>query len=178
VIRSWPPVHGVLDVRWLEIEVTARTDGGTLLYAKSQSQWVVTRQLSEQIPPGVSEVDVTSAWPGKPPFISRRVTDHAKIHTIVLLFDSLGTVQPDEINCPSFGPRPVVAVTFRNPGSDRPVARARVSSVASFRWPADVAGWTCFPITFNVRGHNRSPLVGNVITPIQRLLHIKLGRHR
>jgi hypothetical protein len=177
VIRSWPPIQGVLDVRWLEIEVTSTAGGGTLLYAESQSQWVVTRPVSEQIPPGVGEVDVTSAWPGKPPFVSRSVTGAAKVRALVTLFDSLGIGQPDVISCPSYVPRPGVVVAFRARGSGRLLARAHVSSVARFRWPADVPGWGCFPISFNVRGRNRPELVGNVITPIEGLLHIKLGRH-
>jgi hypothetical protein len=175
VIRSWPPVDGVLDVRWLEIEVTSRAGGGTVLYAESQSQWVVTRPLGERIPAGVREVDVTSSWPGKPPFLSRRVTNRAKVRTLVALFDSLGIVQPGAISCPSETITPIVAVGFRVAGTGRPVARASVSSVASFSWPANVPGWACFPITFSVHGRNRSPLAGNVITPIQRLLHVKLA---
>jgi hypothetical protein len=73
VVRSWPVVEGILDVRWLEVEVTSHA-GGTLLYAESQSQWVVTRPFGERIPPGVREVDVSSGWPGKPQ-LTRRLGD-------------------------------------------------------------------------------------------------------
>jgi hypothetical protein len=175
VIRSWPPVDGVLDGRWLEVEVTSRASGGTLLYAESQSQWVVMRPLGEQIPSGVREVDVTSSWPGKPPFLSRRVTNRAKVRTLVALFNSLGVLQPVAINCPAAATSPTVVVAFRTRATNRLVADASVSSVASFSWPANVPGWACFPVTFTVLGRDWSPLVGNVITPIQRLLHVKLG---
>ncbi len=175
VIRSWPPVDGVLDVRWLEFDVTSRAAGGTLLHAESQSQWVVPRHPRETIPAGVREVDVSSSWPGKAPFLSRRVRDRAKIRTLVALFDSLGIVQPGAINCPSGSIRPIVRVAFRAGARGRPVARAGVSSAADFTWPADVPGWACFPVTFSVLGREVSPLVGNVITPIQRLLGVKLG---
>jgi hypothetical protein len=40
VIRSWPPVSGLLDVRWLEIAVTGGSKGGMDRFAESQSQWV------------------------------------------------------------------------------------------------------------------------------------------
>jgi len=178
VIRSWPPVDGVLDVRWLSIEVTSRADGGTLLSAESQSQWVVTRPVDDQIPADVREVDVTSGWPGKAPFIARRVTSQAKVRALVALFDSLGIVQPGAINCPAETITPIVVVGFRVGGSRRLAARASVSSVASFSWPASVPGWACFPIAFSVAGQGRSALVGNVITPIQRLLDVKLARRQ
>jgi hypothetical protein len=175
VTRSWPPIADVLDTRWLEVSVTSSASGGTLLQAKSQSQWVLTRPLSEQIPSGVREVDVTSGWPGKPPLVSRRVTGRAEVRRLVTLFDSLSIVQPDALNCPSYSPRPVVVIGFHAGARNRLVAEASVSSAASFSWPASVPGWACFTITFNVLGRNRSPLVGNVITPIQHLLHVKLA---
>jgi hypothetical protein len=178
VIRSWAPIPGVLGVRWLEIQVTSSASGGTVLHAESQSQWIVTRAVSEQIPSGAIAIDVTSAWPGKPPFISRKITGPRKVRALVSLFDSLGVVQPDVINCPALRLKPVVVVTFLVRGSDRPVARASVSSVASFRWPASVPGWSCYEISFSVLGHRRRALVGNAITPLQRLLQIDLKRRQ
>jgi len=174
VIRSWPAVAGVLDVRWLEVEVGSHA-GGALLYAESQSQWVVTRPLSERVPAGVREVGVSSGWPGKPPFLSRRVRSRAEVRALVALFDSLGIVQPGSINCPAEMIRPIVVVSFRADETGRELARASVSSAASFSWPANVPGWACFSVSFSVRGRALSPLVGNVVTPIQRLLHVKLA---
>jgi hypothetical protein len=174
VIRSWPPIDDVLDARWLEVDVTSVASGETRLRAESQSQWVVTRPLGEQIPSGVREVDVTSGWPRKPPFVSRRVTNRADVRRLVTLFDSLPIVQPDALNCPAYSPRPIVVIAFRT-ATSRLVAEASVSSAASFSWPATVPGWACFRVTFSVLGRGRSPLVGNVITPIQRLLHVKLA---
>jgi hypothetical protein len=176
VIRAWPPVEGVLDVRWLEVEVTRRAADRTLLYAESQSQWVLTRPLGERIPSGVREVDVTSGGPGKPPFLSRRVTNRAKVSKLVALFDSLGIVQPVGIGCPEQGTTgATVAVRFRGGTMDRLLAEATVSSAANASWPPDAAGWACYPITFRVDGRDWNPLAGNVITPIQRLLHVKLA---
>ena len=172
VTRAWPPIAGVLDTRWLEIDVTSRPDGGTRVYAESQSQWIVIRLPGEQIPRGVHEVDVTSGEPGKTAFLSRRVTDPVQIHALVTLFDSLPIVQPGAINCPAELVVPVVVVHFR--AGDRVVARASVSSDASFTWPPSAPGWACFAIAFNVRGRSATPLAGNVITPIERLLHVTL----
>ena len=176
VIRSWPPVDRVLDVRWLEISVTSLASGGTQLYAKSQSQWVVGRPRGEHIPSGVREVDVTSGSPGKPPFVSRQVTNRAEVRTLVKLFDSLEIVQPGAINCPASSPNPpTVTVDFRAGETDRLVADASVSPVASFSWPANTPGWACFPVGFTVLGRHWSPLSGNVITPIERLLRVRLA---
>ncbi len=176
VIRSWAPVGDVLEVRWLEISVTSLASGSTQLYAKSQSQWVVTRPRGERIPPGVREVDVTSGSPGKPPFVSRQVTNRAEVRMLVKLFASLEIVQPGAINCPAYSPNPpTVTVDFRAGETDRLVADASVSSVASFSWPANTPGWACFPVGFTVLGRHWSPLSGNVITPIERLLRVNLA---
>jgi hypothetical protein len=175
VIRSWPPVDDVLDARWLEIDVASGSSGGTQLHAESQSQWVITRPRGERIPSGVRELDVTSSWSGKPPFVSRQVTNRAEVRRLVTLFDSLEIVQPGAINCPEESPDPVVDIEFRGGATNRVVADASVSSEASFSWPPNVPGWACFPVAFTVRGRNWSPLSGNVITPIERLLRVNLG---
>jgi hypothetical protein len=177
VIRSWPPVAGVLDIRWLEIAVTAQANGGTRLYAQSQSQWVVARPKGEHIPAGVREVDITDGWPGKEPLESRRVTGRASVRKLVTLFNSLEIVQPVAINCPAYTAVPVIEIGFLAGGTGRLVAEAKVSSVANFSWPASTPGWACFSIAFNAGGRNWTPLAGNVITPIERLLHLKLPRH-
>jgi hypothetical protein len=170
VIRSWPSVDDVLDARWLEIDVSAASSGGTQLHAESQSQWVITRPRGEQIPSRVREVDVTSGWPGQPPFVSRQVTNRAEVRRLVRLFDSLEIVQPAAINCPEESAAPVMDVEFRSGVANRVDADASVSSEASFPWPPNVPGWACFPVAFTVRGRSWSPLSGNVITPIERLL--------
>jgi hypothetical protein len=129
----------------------------------------------ERIPPDVQEVDVSSRWPGKPPFFSRRVTSPATVRALVTLFDSLPIVQPGAISCPAESVSPTVALRFLGGTTPRLLALASVSADASFSWPADVPGWACFPIQFNALGHPWTPLVGNAITPIQRLLHVKLA---
>jgi hypothetical protein len=177
VIYSWPAISGVLDVRCLQVAVTARAGGGTLLSAEAQSQWVITRPRSEQIPAGVREVEVTSGHPGTRPFLTRRVRSRSKVRALVALIDSLGTIQPVGINCPAYSvTTPIVTVAFSADATRQPLASASVSAVANFSWPADGPGWSCFPVSVTVRGRAQDRLAGNVIGPIERLLHIKLAR--
>jgi hypothetical protein len=174
VIRSWRPIANVLDVRWLYISVAARAAGGTDLYAESQSQWVITRPAGEQIPEGVREVEVSDGWPGKDPFFSRRVTGETRVHKFVQLFNSLGTLQPVGINCPADIPKPVVTIDFLAGTPARLVARAKANASTNLPWPSSVPGWACFPISFNVGARTWTALIGNVIAPIERLLHVRL----
>ena len=176
VIRSWPAVHGILDSRLLDIEVTERPGGGTRLYAEAQSEWVVTRPQGEHIPGDVREVDITDGWPGHSPFLSRRVRSPASVSKLVGLFNSLGIAQPVFVGCPAESVVPVVTITFRAGGTGETVAQATVDSSANLPWPPSAPGWNCFSIAFTVRGRNWNRLVGNVIAPIQRVLHVKLGR--
>ena len=118
-------------------------------------------------------MDITDGWPGHRPFLSRHVTGRANVHRLVALFNSLGIVQPVGINCPAERVAPVVEIGFR---AGAMVAQAKVSSMANFSWPPTVPGWECFPIAFSVHGRSSTPLVGNVITPLHRLLGVKLRR--
>lgn len=172
---SWPPVPDVLNTRWLEVGVS--TSGtGTLLTAESQSEWVVTRPLDEHVPAGVRAIEVTNGWPGKAPFLSHRVENRAKVGALVALFDSLNIIQPGAINCPSETAGPVVTISF-DAKTARPLAQATVSSYANQRLPASVPEWACYPVAFSVLGRHQPGLAGNVIAPIERLLHIKLRTH-
>jgi hypothetical protein len=178
VVRSWPSVSGILDVRWLEIEVAGQSSGGTELSAESQSQWVVARPAREDVPAGVTEVDVTKRLPGQPPQLSRRVTAPRTVRRLVALFDSLGIVQPGEISCPGETVEPIVTVAFRAAATGRVLASATVDAAADFSWPDSVPGWACFSIGFVAGGHRFYSLIGNVISPIDRLLHVRLERRR
>lgn len=178
VIRSWAPVSGILDTRWLEIAVAGRSYGRANLFAESQSQWVVARPAREGIPAGVTEVDVTEGLPGHPPQLSRTVTAPANVERLVALFNSLEIVQPGEINCPSETAEPIVTATFRRSSNGRALAVATVDSIADFSWPVSLPGWACFSIGFTVGGHSSDSLVGNVITPLDHVLHVHLERRR
>ena len=174
VIRSWSPVSGILDVRWLEIEVAGQSSGGTVLSAESQSQWIVARPARERVPTSVTEVDVTKGLPGQPPQLSRRVTALRTVRRLVALFDALGIVQPGEISCPEETVQPTVTVAFRAAATGRVLASATVDAAADFSWPDSVPGWACFSIGFVAGGHRFDSLIGNVISPIDHLLHVRL----
>jgi hypothetical protein len=178
VIRSWAPVSGVLDTRWLEIAVAGRSDGATNLSAESQSQWVVARPARERIPAGVTEVDVTDGLPAHPPQISRKVTAPAVVERLVALFNSLGIVQPAAINCPPEAVQRIVTVTFRGAANGPALAVATVDAIADFSWPVSLPGWACVSIGFTVAGHTSDSLIGNVITPLDHALHVHLERRR
>jgi hypothetical protein len=178
VIRSWSPVSGILGVRLLEIEVAGQSAGGTTLFAESQSQWIVVRPVRERVPEGVGEIDVTKALPGQPPQLSRHVTARGTVRRLVTLFDSLGIAQPGVISCPGETVEPIVTVTFRTAAVGRVLASATVDAAADFSWPDSVPGWSCFPIGFVAGGHRFDPLIGNVISPIDHMLHVRLESHR
>jgi hypothetical protein len=178
VIRAWSPVSGILDVRWLEIEVTGPSSGATVLSAEAQSQWVVVRPLRERVPAGVTEVDVTKGLPGQPPLLSLRVTPLGTVRRLVALFDSRGIVQPGAISCPGETAHPVVTVRFRAAADGPALASATVDPAADFSWPDSVPGWACFSIGFVAGGHRFAPLIGNVISPIDHLLHVRLQGYR
>jgi hypothetical protein len=168
VIRSWPSVAGVLDSRLLELQVTERPDGGTTLSAVAQSQWVVVRPQGEQIPSTVRDVAITDGWPGKAPFFSRDITR----------FNSLGIVQPVSVDCPAETITPTVSIRFLTSPAATPVAAASVSAASNYSFSPSAPGAGCFAIAFSVHGDRRPALVGNVIAPLQQMLHVKLNHQQ
>jgi hypothetical protein len=101
------------------------------------------------------------------------VRSRSKVRALVALIDSLGIIQPVGINCPAYSvTTPIVTVAFWADATRQPLASASVSAVANFSWPADVPGWSCFPVSVTVRGRAQDRLAGNVIGPIERLLHV------
>lgn len=71
---------------------------------------------------------------------------------------------------------PIVTVAFRAAATGRVLASATVEAAADFSWPDSVPGWACFSIGFVAGGHRFDPLIGNVISPIDHLLHVRLER--
>jgi hypothetical protein len=175
VIRSWPSVAGVLDSRLLELQVTERPDGKTTLSAVAQSQWVVVRPQGDQIPSTVRDVAITDGWPGKAPFFSRDITSRARVAKLVALFNSLGIVQPVTVNCPAETITPTVSIRFLTSPPATPVAAASVSAASNYSFSPSEPGAGCFAIAFSVHGHRGPALVGNVITTLQQMLHVKLN---
>lgn len=171
-IRYWPPVRGVLDGRWVQIE--AYTDGAhTYLTARTESQWVVAREASERIPSSVTQITVRVANARGQQLHLLTVTNPRVVHQIVGLYNSLGVIQPAIImGCP---PEPAGVLTLRFYDSPTNViATASSSTAADPRWPASAAAWSCFPISIRLAQRSYPSLSGNVITPLERLLHAKL----
>jgi hypothetical protein len=172
-IRYWPPVRGVLDGRWLQIE--AYTHGAhTYLTARTESQWVVAREANERIPSSLTQITVWVAKARGQRMHQMTVTKPRVVHQIVGLYNSLGVVQPAIImGCP---PEPAGVLTLRFYNSPTNViATASSSTAANPRWPASAPAWACFPISIRLAQHSYPSLSGNVITPLERLLHTKLN---
>lgn len=171
-IRYWPPVKGVLDGRWLQIEAYAH-GAHTYLTARTESQWVVAREASERIPASVTRVTVSVANARGRQMHQMTVTKPLVVRRVVGLYNSLGVIQPAIImGCP---PEPAGTVTLRFYASPTSViATASSSTAADPRWPASAPAWACFPISIRLAHRNYPSLSGNVITPLERLLHIKL----
>lgn len=173
-IRYWPPVRGVLDGRWLEIEAYSH---GTRTYvtAHTQSQWVVTREQSERIPSSVTQITVrvTNAHGLRVRQLTIRST--RIVHQIVGLYDSLGVDQPATImGCPP-EPAGVLTVSFYDSPTSV-IATASSPTDATPRWAASAPAWACFPISVRIAQRSYPSLSGNVITPLERLLRTKLAQ--
>jgi hypothetical protein len=167
---SFPAVKRVISMRWLTFDAVALPGGSTGVRVDAQDLWIVARPASEKVPAHVREVDVTSALPGKAPFLSRRVTSAAKIHRILTLLDAMEIVQPGvAYSCPAFpGDHPVVTFDFRATAGGRLLARARLTD-------ADVASGPCNPVDFSIDGHRQTPLIGSdFVKQTERLLRVNL----
>jgi hypothetical protein len=172
---EWPPVGEVLDVRALNIEVTATASGGSTLYVDAQSQWIVTRPLRERVPAGVHEIVVSEANLGGATKTLRTVTAPAKLRSLAALLDSYWLVQPGAISCPIYRTTRTVILTFRSAGGAE-LARASATTGNDESWPPSIAGWACYPIDFTIDGRAQPALAGNLIAPLERILHVRFRR--
>ena len=162
LIFAFPAISGRISTRWLNVTAVALPRGSTGLRVDAQDVWIVPRSPSEKVPSGVSEIHITSAYRGKPPIMSLNVTDPAKIAQIIRWIDALGTAQPTVIFCPVLG-GPTVTFDFRA-ASGVLLAKASVLDFQGTSGP-------CNPISFSIRGHRQTPLIGgNFLKRVQRLL--------
>lgn len=167
----WPPVGPLLGSRELLVQVTNLVGGGTGVRVDAQVQWVIPRPVSERIPRGVHEIDVTRAVPGGAPSLEVKVVSLHEIQALVAMVDALGIIQPGAYSCPSQqGDAPIVTFTFR--ANDEGTVLASASEPASAREPTT----SCDPMTFSIRGHPRTPLLGGaaVVGKAGRLLGVHL----
>jgi hypothetical protein len=167
----WPPVDRLLGSRELLVQVTKLAGGGTGVRVDAQVQWIIPRPVSERIPRGVNEIDVARAVPGDAPSLEVKVVSQREIRALVAMVDALGIIQPGAYSCPSQqGDAPVVTFTFR--ASDEGTVLASASELASAREPTT----SCDPMTFSIRGHPQTPLLGGaaVVGQAGRLLGVHL----
>jgi hypothetical protein len=146
-IRSWSPVAGVLDGRWLQLE--AYTHGNqTYLTARAQSQWVITREAIERIPSNAIKITIRVTDGSGHSIHQLTVAKLRIVHQIVGLYNSLGVIQPATINgCP---PEPGVLTLRFYDSSTNVIATASSPADANPPWPPSAAAWACFPIKIDV----------------------------
>ncbi len=168
---SWPQIARLLTNRQLLVQAVDLTGGGTGVRVDAQVQWIIPRPVSERIPRGVHEIDVTRAAPGESPSLWIKVVSPHVIRALVGMVDALEIVQPGAYSCPAFPTgAPVVTFTFR--ASDGGTVLASASEPASAREPTS----SCDPMTFSIRGHPQTPLLGGaaVVHAAGRLLGVHL----
>jgi len=168
---EWPTVGRLFGYRELLVQVTRLTDGGTGVRVDAQVQWIIPRPVSERIPHGVHEIDVTRAAPGEAPSLAIKVVSLHEIRALVSMVDALEIVQPGAYACPALpASGPIVTFTFR--ASDGGTVLARASEPSSAREPTT----SCNPMTFSIRGHQETPLLGGaaVVAKAGRLLGVHL----
>ena len=167
---SFPAVKGVVSMRWLTFDAVALPDRSTGVRVDAHDVWSVSRPASEKVPAGVHEIDVTSALPGKAPFVERSVTSAAKVRRIVALLDAMEIVQPGvAYSCPAFpDDHPVVTIDFRATAGGRLLAPARGTD-------SDVASGPCNPVDLSIGRHRQTPMIGGeFVKQTERLLRVNL----
>jgi hypothetical protein len=132
---------------WIEVTMVALSPGSTGIRVDSSAGWIIPRSPREKVPAGVREIDIHS------PHFSRRVTQTAKVQTIVHWFDALGIVQGGQrmYGCPAIIGGSTVVLDFRS-ASRALLAQARLN-------PRSMST-ECNPIEFSIHGHRQTPLVG------------------
>jgi hypothetical protein len=167
----WPPVGRLLGSRQLLVQVTNLAGGGAGVRVDAQVQWIIPRPVSERIPQGVHEVDITRGAPGEAPTLEIKVVSPSNIRALVAMVNGLGIVQPGAYSCPSFSPAEPV-VTFKFLASDEGAVLASASQLAGVSEPTT----PCDPMTFSIRGHARTALLGGarVVTNAGRMLGVHL----
>ena len=168
---AWPPVRGLLATRELLVQFTNLAGGCVGVRVDAQVQWIIPRPVSERIPHGVHEVDITRGSPGQAPSLEVKVVAPEKIRVLIGMVNALGIVQPGAYSCPVYSPsEPVVRFTFL--ASDGGTVLASAAQLAGVSEPTT----PCDPMTFSIRGHTRRPLLGGaaVVTKAGRLVGVHL----
>lgn len=160
---SFPPLHGRLSSRELDVWLTEMQDESTSLRLSSHDVAFVVRPPAEAVPAGVTRIEI-----GEPADRSLRlVTKPAEVATIVRWFDALPVVQSlgALYGCPNMGADPPT-VTFGFLDA-RGKALATASLLNAYRGVSGV----CNPIRFGIGGQAQRPLLGGrFLIRVNRLL--------
>lgn len=167
---SFSAVKGVVSMRWLTFDAVALPDRSTGVRVDAHDVWSVSRPASEKVPAGVHEIDVTSALPGKAPFVERSVTSAAKVRRIVALLDAMEIVQPGvAVQLPS--------VPGRSPGGHNrlPGDGRRAAARARPRYRFRCRIRACNPVDLSIGRHRQTPMIGGeFVKQTERLLRVNL----
>ena len=108
------PVGRLFGSRELLVQVTKLADGGTGVRVDAQVQWIIPRPVSERIPRGVHEIDVTRAAPGEAPSLEVKVVVSARDPSAGCDGRRARDRAAGRLLVPrAAGQRPVVTFTFR-----------------------------------------------------------------
>lgn len=160
-----PPIPGVMAQRVLAVSVVQLTSTTTAIRTDGEVVWIIPRPASEKLSTTVHEIDITSAYPGRPPLVAVSVVGPAA-KRIVKWINALGVAQPGTINCPALPLGPFVRFVFR---TSRGTTVAH-GSVLDF----DGTSGECNAIDLSIHGRQRMPLIGgNLLERLQRLLGVR-----
>lgn len=173
-VFAWPPIRGVISMRWLVVEAVQLLHRLTALRADAQVVWVTPRAVSERIPSiaHLLRIEVRSSIAGNRPHQRPlSFSSIGRIDKLIALLNSLPVEQPGTRNCPAdFGIR-VRLTFFARPGA-HPLAIASI----------DPQG--CGDVGLTLEGQREPALASeggltrrSLIARIDRLLGVSLDVH-
>jgi hypothetical protein len=137
--------------------VNAARGGGSLLRVDVVVVWKLPRSAREDLPAGVSEIDIHG------PRAEAQITDTMQLRTIARWFDRLPLEEPrfiDPVGCPMLLDRSSFTFAFRGVHGGV-LARARVPEISGI----------CSAALYSIRGHGETPLLGgDIVYRVQQLI--------
>lgn len=168
LVFSFPAIRGEISTRWLSFTAVALSPRRTGLRIDAEDVWLVPRSPSERIPSGVHEIDVRSAYPGRPANMEVSVVNPVKVGKIVRWIDALGVAQPGLTSCPELS-GPMVTVDFRA-ATHALLARASALDSQNSSGP-------CNAIQLSIHGRRQTPLItGSFLKKVESLLGVSFRR--
>jgi hypothetical protein len=166
---QFPPVPGRSWERWLNVDMTALSGGGTAVIAQAGDGWVrpPRRELLHR---GVRRIDIVSRIGNRAPNVLVHVHRPYEVGSIVALVNGLGIANAEHIFCAAVlygGPR--VSLRFRA-ASGKVLASATVSNTLGRGYSGP-----CNPLQLTVGGRV-TPLIGaDLLRRLELLLRINLA---